>query len=417
MRFSTVPTSFSSLRQRSFRYLWIGQTISRFGDRIYEIALAWYILSRTHSPTAMGAVLIASFLPTIVLLLIGGVVADRLPRLAIMLASDLARGLLVLAMTILLWINLLSFWVILSIAFCFGVMDAFFGPAYSAVVPEIVPTSALASANALRVLSGRAMAILGPTLGAGLIAVGGTRMAFAVNSLTFFFSAICLTLAIARAASTSWRPRTPERESRAMSITAFLHALHEGGVTVRTLPWIWITIILAGVANLFGSGAASVALPFYVEQTLHSPLLYGWLTAATAAGSITAAIWYGGRTWRHRGPLIYSFFMANFLVLSAIGAFPIPPVILGAMFLYGLCETMLGLAWMTALQEYVPNEQMGRVTSLDQFGSYVGIPLSYALGGVLTSFSGSSAVLLWSGLLATGTVSLGWLSRSVRQLD
>jgi MFS family permease len=389
----------ASLKYRAFAFLWTGQTVSRLGDRIYDIALAWWVLEKTHSAIAMGGVLIAAFLPTLVFLLVGGVVADCLPRLGIMLASDLARGVLVAGMALLAFLGYLPLWPIFGISFCFGLLDVFFLPAYSAVVPQLLPATDLPSGNALRVLSDHAMAIAGPAIGAGLIAVGGTPVAFFINAASFFVSALCLLGAIPPVRRISPMPPMVTAIPNPRGILAqFLRDFREGMATTRSLTWIWLTIAIAAPANVISGGATDVALPFYVQQTLQSPLIYGGLTTASAVGTILAALWYGSRKHRHRGWMIYGFFIGNLLPLSLIGWHPTPPIILGGMLVFGLCATILGLAWMHALQEYVPNEQMGRVTSIDQLGSYIGIPLSYGLAGVLTDRVGPMPMLLWGGV-------------------
>ena len=118
------------LRQRPFLFMWLGQTTSRLGDAVYAIALDWLILQQTHSATAVGVVLIIALLPTLLLLLIGGVVADRLPRLQILLASDLIRGGPTLALTLLAVRGTVPFWAIVGINFGFSLTRACFAPAY-----------------------------------------------------------------------------------------------------------------------------------------------------------------------------------------------------------------------------------------------------------------------------------------------
>jgi len=103
--------------------------------------------------------------------------------------------------------------------------------------------------------------------------------------------------------------------------------------------------------------------------------------------------------------------------LTAIGVAPVPLVILSGMLVFGLSVTTLGLAWVTALQQYIPVEQMGRVSSIDELGSYVGIPLSHGVAGVLTDHFGPTVILTWGGALAAGVIALGLISRSVRTLD
>ncbi|HLQ10961.1 MAG TPA: MFS transporter [Ktedonobacteraceae bacterium] len=143
-----------ALKSRPYAMIWIGQTISNLGDGIFNVALAWQILLMTHSGTAMGVVLIASMIPRLVFVLIGGVAADRLPRRLIILWSDGGRGVIVLLISILGFTGLLQFWHLVIEALIFGVVDGFFNPAIMAITPDLVAKDDLASANALGSMSG-----------------------------------------------------------------------------------------------------------------------------------------------------------------------------------------------------------------------------------------------------------------------
>src|SRR5690349_11998832 len=123
----------SSLKYRPFALLWTGQAISRLGDALYRIALAWWVVQKTGSAEVMGAVLIASFVPMLIFLLIGGVAADRVPRVRLMVISDLLRGLLVIGVAALAASDLLEVWHIIALSILFGFISAFFQPAYAAL--------------------------------------------------------------------------------------------------------------------------------------------------------------------------------------------------------------------------------------------------------------------------------------------
>src|SRR5262249_48922691 len=127
---------FRAFTNRSFALLWSGQTISRLGDSLYAIALAWWVLQKTGSATAMGIVLICAEVPMIVCLLFGGVAVDRFPRARLMLASDLLRGSLVFLIAFLAFLQWLDLWQICVMAALFGVVSAFFYPAYTALIPD-----------------------------------------------------------------------------------------------------------------------------------------------------------------------------------------------------------------------------------------------------------------------------------------
>src|SRR3990170_4384393 len=180
---------FISLRHRSFALLWTGQTISRLGDSLYRIALAWWVLEKTGSATAMSTVLVVSFLPMLLFLLVGGVVVDRLPRFRVLFASDVLNGCVVGAVAVLAATGRLEVWHVYIAGALFGLAEAFFYPAYAASVPQVVPPEALPSANALTGLSYQISGVIGPAIGAAMVALGGTSAAFGLDSLSFFISA------------------------------------------------------------------------------------------------------------------------------------------------------------------------------------------------------------------------------------
>ena len=114
-----------SLKHRPFVLLWTGQTISRLGDSLYRIALAWWVLEKTGSATAMGTVLILSQVPMLIFLLVGGVVVDRLPRIRIMFIADALSGFVIAFVAVFAWLNLLQIWHIYIASVIFGLVEAF----------------------------------------------------------------------------------------------------------------------------------------------------------------------------------------------------------------------------------------------------------------------------------------------------
>ena len=138
-----------SLKHRPFALLWTGQTTSRLGDNLYRIALAWWVLEKTGSATAMGTVLVLSQIPMLLFLLVGGVVVDRFPRIRIMFISDLLSGLVITFIAVFSWIDLLELWHIYLASIIFGLVEAFFFPAYQSVVPQIPPSELWTSAISL----------------------------------------------------------------------------------------------------------------------------------------------------------------------------------------------------------------------------------------------------------------------------
>jgi hypothetical protein len=402
-------SSFRALRQRPFALLWSGQTISRLGDRFYQVALAWWVLEKTGSAVVMGTVLICTDVPMLVFVLLGGALVDRWPRLPVMMLSDLVRGLAVSIVAALSFANLLQVWHIYIISLIFGTVDAFFDPAYRAAVPEIVPVGHLPSANSLTSLSGEFSGIVGPALGAGMVALGGTSSAFALDALSFFVSVACL-LPILRL---SGSPRTEEPAG------SILRDVRDGLGTVFGTPWLWVTIGVAGISNITYVGPMGVALPFLIKNHLHAQVgVLGLFYTCMSAGALLTAFWLGRYTpIRKRGLKLYGSWMLIGIMVVLIGLPISIPGILAAAFVIGGANTALGLIWVNTLQEQVPRDLQGRVSSVDFLGSSLLAPVGYAVGGWATGLLGPVLVFIIGGSLQIGLIASGLLHPKVRALD
>lgn len=399
---------FRSLQQRSFAFLWTGQTISRLGDNLYRIALAWWVLEKTGSAAAMGTVLIFSFLPMLIFLLIGGVAVDRLPRGRVMLTSDVLRGAVVAVVAALAFAQTLEIWHVYIASMAFGFVDAFFQPAYTAIVPEIVSSENLPSANALTNLSGRLTGIVGPALGAAIVALGGTPTAFALDAVSFLISALCL-IPLAGIAARAV-------ESRSSSV---LRDLREGLATVAGSPWLWITIAIFALANVMLDGPIAVALPFLVKDALHADVgTLGLLYSMSSLGAIVGALWLGRfARIRRRGLITYGAGVVSALAVVAAGLTSSIPAIAVAMLVEGACVATFGLIWTNTLQELVPREMLGRVSSIDMLGSYVLLPLGFGITGWVTDAVGAPMMFVLGGAIGAGLIALGLLHPAIRGLD
>ncbi|HLF26011.1 MAG TPA: MFS transporter [Anaerolineae bacterium] len=400
---------FSSLKHRPFALLWSGQSISRLGDSLYRIALAWWVLEKTGSATAMGTVLIFSFTPMLLFLLIGGVAVDRFHRLGLMLTSDLLRGGVVAVVALLASSGRMEIWHVYVASILFGFVDAFFQPAYTAAVPQLTPSELLLSANSLTSLSGQLVNVIGPGLGAFIVALGDTPTAFALDALSFFISAGCLVPLLRL-------PTTPRLETRRANV---LRDVREGIGTVLASPWLWISITIAGLANMTQVGPVAVALPFLINDHLQLDVgALGLAQSMHSIGAIAVAVWLGRLTRiRRRGLLAYGTWVAGGLITVGIGL-SVSIVEVGlAMLLLGAAYSVCGLIWTNTLQELVPRDMLGRVSSIDYLGSFVLLPVGFGLTGWATDQWGTPLVFIIGGLLTAGLAALGLLHPGVRRLD
>lgn len=405
---ATNTALLKSLKHRPFALLWSGQTISRLGDSLYSVALAWWVLEKTGSATAMGSVLIFSFAPTLIFLLIGGVAVDRLPRLRVMLISDLLRGFVVAAVTLLAFGGALEIWHIYVASVLFGFVRAFFDPAYIATVPEITPREALTSANSLTNLSRELTGIAGPALGAAIVGMGGTAAAFGLDALSFFVSAACIV----------WLPPLPPARA-AEQRASVLADLRAGLGAVFAQPWLWITIAIFALVNVTASGPRSVALPFLVRESLRADVgTLGLLLSFESAGLMLGSVWLGRKIQlRRRGLIAYGASLLGGLAILAIGLPIGVPGVAIALLCHGFTMALFSLIWTATLQEMVPRDLMGRVVSVDMLGSFVLLPVGFGVAGWATDLVGAPAVFLIGGTLTSALIGLGLLHPAIRNLD
>ena len=432
-----------ALKSRPYAMIWIGQTISNLGDGIFNVALAWQILLMTHSGTAMGVVLIASMIPHLVFVLIGGVAADRLPRRLIILWSDGGRGVIVLLISILGFTGLLQFWHLVIEALIFGVVDGFFNPAILAITPDLVEKDDLASANALNSLSGNLAQLVGPLVGAGLIVLISPIGAFAFNALSFFISvAFLLSVRIPERhvarplevqglvgeemqvvgdnISATVLEETPEKRR---GFRGVIEDVQEGLVYVRSTRWLWVTTFSAAIGNIGFMATLAVAMPKLVHDAYgQGAWLLGLISTTEAIGSIIALLLIGQATrLKKRGLLAY---LSLVLSCSGILIFGLPfprgiePLVASlASMLVGFGLAFFNTIFFTILHETIPGDKLGRVISLDTLGSFAMIPVGEALGGILTDRIGPAPVFIIFGLFNLANVLIPLLVRDVRELE
>lgn len=401
-----APRLTQALLLRPFALLWCGQTVSRLGDRIFQVALGWYVLELTGSATAMGMLLLCTTLPLLVLLLLGGVLSDRLPRRSVLLVSDVGRGALVLLLGFIAWRGAVELWQLYVVALLFGTVDAFFQPAYGALVPEIVPEELRASANGLTLLSAQASAVAGPLLGALLMHWGGAALAFNLNGVSFLISALLLAFMAA--------PGGRHSAARA----SLGGELAEGLRYVAGVPWLRATIAIFALV-VVATGAPLAALPLLVRQRLGGSVgELGWIYAASAAGAVAAALVVARvRRLRRRGIVAYAATLVSGAGVVALGLAPTLPLALLGAFADGVGIGVFSLVWTQTLQDLVPDRLLGRVNSVDMLGSYCLLPLGFGLAGILADRIGAGSLFALGGGAAMLLAAAGLLLPAVRNLD
>jgi MFS family permease len=195
--------------------------------------------------------------------------------------------------------------------------------------------------------------------------------------------------------------------------------MREGLATVLASPWLWVSILVFGFINVTDAGPRNIALPFLIHDHLGLGVeALGLVASAFSAGSIAGAVAIGRlRRIRRRGPLAYGAIALGGLMIACYGLAPSLVFLVGCAFVYGLCFSAVGLVWTNTLQEMVPPDKLGRVSSIDALGSFVLMPAGFAAAGWLTDSIGPVRVFLLGGAATIGLALLGLLHRGVRSLD
>jgi MFS family permease len=351
----------SPLRTGRFTLVWLGQSISQVGDQVFMIALVWLLVGLTGSSLLMGAVLSASYIPTLLLLLFGGAIADHYSRRGIALLSDGLRALVTATFAALVTLHLISVPEVFIFSAFYGLVGAFFNPALAALYPSLVAPEQYDAATSLRQITTQAAGLAGPALGGLLIAQWSIGAALTFDAASFIVSFIALALLRQRRAQVSVEaPPTEqaERGSRWGEMFAGLRFL------LRE-PAIFALILFFSLTNGLNDVEA-VLVPRLVRVNLHlSATAFGLMAACMGVGGLLGAFGAGLAPQRLR-------WRAQFIV--------------GAMFLFGGAIILMGLAQNTLtldlaylalgvtfavpevlsgalLQRLVPLHMMGRVVS------------------------------------------------------
>ena len=399
-----VPLILEPLRHRDFRLLWTGQTVSIFGNFVFGVALPFQFFSLGATPAQLGAGFAIATATQLVLLLYGGVIVDRVPRRQVILTSDLLSAVVVTAIGALSVSGALRIEHLYGAAVFFGASAAFFMPAIGAIIPELVPAPILVQGNALRGMSRQGARIVGPAIGGLIVVSAGPGWAFVFDGLTFLISFAALLA--------TRRPATEVRARRSM-----FAEIREGLAFTFSLPWLWITIALFAFINVAYSGPLSVGLPVLVRDVMHADAtVYGLLTAAAGAGEIVGGMFVGQVRIHRTGIAMYVFSIIGALSIAGFGFFPVLPFPFVCAAGIGFSLAGFGTLWDTAVQRNVPRELLGRVGSVDSFGSFLMGPIAPVVAGLLIQAYGPAPLFIAGGAMATALSVSALLVPSIREL-
>jgi MFS family permease len=375
-------TNDSLLRNARFLRLWIGQGASFVGDAVSMVALVVLVVEITGSASAVGGALVAGLLPTIASPL-AGVVADRIERRVVLVASDLARAVLVLGLVFAR--DLAAIYVLV---FLMGLARTVFNPTVRAAFPSVVGGGDLTRANALIGGTFSTSIMVGPALGGLLVASIGVDAAFLADAVTYLVSAILL--------STVPLPH-PRRESEGEA--GFVRDLQSGFGYLLSAR-VPLAIVLGAFLTILTINVAVPAEVFLAKVT------FG---AGDAGYGLLVSLWGGGMVLGSammavlgdKINLVLLYFLSIFVGACALvgtGLAPSFVLALGALTVEGAASGIDNVATDTILQKRVPDAFLGRVFSIRFLGYSVGEALAYPLGGLLVDAVGPRSTYLLAGI-------------------
>jgi len=382
---------------RNFTLLWVGQIISQLGDRFYAIALAWWVLQKTNSPSIMGVFLLTTTLPNILVGFFAGALVDRWRRKSILISTDVIRAALVLFVYYFSTLDSLELWHIFLAGFGISLATAFFDPALQAIIPEVVDKENLLKANGMYQMIGGLCKIAGPLLGATAIGFLGWNWVFLINSASYFVSAVLACFLVVNGGV-----------HLAVTKEPIWTSLREGFRFIKEQKRIVFVLKIIALAHVF-VGCLTVLLPFLANGLDGVGVNnLGYLEMTIGIGLVGGSVFIGmKKNVAADEQMLSVFILAMGFGFAAIGVaqyFAIRSVFIYMLLLalIGTCIAFAAVFWQSLLQRYTPDSMRGRVFGLSSLIGNTSLPMAYGLFGVLLGASSIAVLMTASGLCLIG---------------
>jgi MFS family permease len=395
--------SLGPLEERQFRNYFFARAFSLLGDTIVPVALAFAVLDIEQSASALGLVLAAYTVPRVVLILVGGVWADRLPRNLIMVASDLLRFASQATAAFLIISGSAEIWHLVVLNVLHGIGASFFIPAATGLVPELVSPGRLQQANGLLSTTGSSFEVLGPVLAGIFVATIGPGWALGIDAVTFLVSAAFLI-----------RLEVPRRVERAAA--SFLTELRGGWREFTSRTWLWVDGVYSAVGNAAILAPVWTLGPLVAEESLNGASSWAAIVTCFGLGSVLGGL--AVIRLKPERPVFAGVAALSLLALPpALLAFPAETaVIAGGALFAGFGLIFFNTLFETAVQEHVPAAALSRVASIDWMLSLALYPIGLAGAGFVADQIGTGPTLAIAAIWAVASTAVVLMVPSVREV-
>lgn len=398
-----APKALRPFAHREYRVLIAALAISIFGSGMWAVAMVYQVIKLGGGPLELSLVAAAGSVGLVAFVLAGGIAADRIPQRKLIIAVEGANLAVIATISGLAMTGLLQLWHVAVGAFVLGVGAAFFFPAYSAILPRILPAEDLLAANGME---GTMRPVLQQAAGPAVagILVAALSPSHAVTGVAMCHLVAFIVLNFLGQHALASPPAGNEHGTEhgdGHRKSSFVQDLREGvSYTVRT-PWLMWTLIWACISVLFLIGPIEVLLPFVVRDQLGGDSsMFGFLLAVMGAGAALGSLVTASLKLprRYLTVMMVSWGVGS-LPLAAVGILDSFWLIAAALFIWGVTGSVGMVIWGTLLQRRVPPHLLGRISSLDFFVSLALMPVSMALAG-----PAAEVVPIWLIFLVAGTV-------------
>ena len=376
---------------REYRLLIAAVSSSIFAEGMWAVVMALQVIELDNDPASLSLVATCLGAGLVAFVLIGGLAADRIDQRAIIIAVETVNVIAVSAIAVLGLVGALQIWHMAVAAAILGIAAAFFFPAYSALLPRILPAAQLLAANGVEgVVRPVFQRAVGPAV-AGIV-VGATFPSLGAAVVATLF-AVGLLLLVATKPAVKRPVDQPVRQH-------VLRDLRDGFLFMMRTPWLLWTLLFASMFVLLVLGPIEVLLPFIAKQRFEDGArTYGFILAFFGVGSALGALAVSsGRLPRRYLTVMMTMWSVGSIPLVVVGITSSFPLMAAATFVIGVTDGAGMVIWGTLLQRRVPTEMLGRVSSLDFFVSLAFMPVSFAIVGPLSKVVSIQTIFLVAGI-------------------
>ncbi|MCP4631864.1 MAG: MFS transporter [candidate division Zixibacteria bacterium] len=364
------------LWNKNFFLLWQGLLVSAMGDVIYAIALGFWILAETGSTALMGTLMAASAAPRVIISPFAGVIVDRSDRKWLLVLMDFIRGVCVILVAVAAFTGFIEIWMVFTAGIITGVCGAFFSPAVSSSIPDIVSKSKVVKANSVFSMIHSLSGVVSNSAGGFLFQILGAPLMFLVNGISYIFSAI-----------TELFVKIPKVVRDTAPVT-FLEDLKDGFRFAWTFRGLRYLMLVAAGLNFFATMGIILLLPLFQQYDHLGAGLYGIVmgvsTAGLFLGMLLTSLYNFKPESRFRILMLCNFVFTICLIILPLYLNVI--YMAGLMFIVGITNAIINVFVMSTAQVTVPQDKRGKVFAL--MGTMAGglSPIAMAFGGVLAEF-------------------------------